>query len=68
MSIPFEQSYHGLLRQSLGNQKVIVPGARAVLQNEAGAVLFVRRGDNHRWVMPAGGAGTGRISLRLYGP
>jgi ADP-ribose pyrophosphatase YjhB (NUDIX family) len=54
MSIPFEQSYHGLLRQHLGKQKVIVPAARAVIQDDTGAVLFVRRSDNHAWVMPAG--------------
>jgi 8-oxo-dGTP pyrophosphatase MutT (NUDIX family) len=54
MPIPFEQSYHGLLRQHLGKQKVIVPAARAVIQNDTSAVLFVRRSDNHEWGMPAG--------------
>ncbi len=54
MTIPFEESYHGQLRALVGNRKLILPAARALIINDDGAVLFVRRSDNHEWVMPAG--------------
>ena len=33
----------------------IVPAARAVLFNDDGRILLIRRGDNHMWALPAGG-------------
>ena len=33
----------------------IQPAARAVLVDDAGRVLLIRRGDNKRWALPAGG-------------
>lgn len=54
MSVPFEESYHGLLRQHLGNQRIILPAVRAVIADEDGRILFVKRSDNGLWVMPAG--------------
>ena len=55
MTIPFEESYHGLLRQHLGNRRIILPAVRAVILDEDGRILFVKRSDNGLWVMPAGG-------------
>ena len=52
--LPYAQSYTGQLRQHVGNRRLIIPGARAVIRNAAGEVLFVRRSDNGEWVMPAG--------------
>ena len=54
MTISFEESYHGLLRQHLGNQRIILPAVRAVIADEDGRILFVKRSDNGLWVMPAG--------------
>lgn len=54
-SLPYEESYVGTLRRHVGDQRLITPGPRAVLVNEAGDVLLVRRADDDTWVMPAGG-------------
>jgi len=37
-----------------GNRRLIAPAARAVIRDEKGRVLFVRRKDDGKWVMPAG--------------
>ncbi len=57
--MPFEGSYLWRLRQKVGSDLVLVPGAMVFLQREDGAVLFARRGDNDLWCLPAGGAETG---------
>ena len=51
----YAQSYLGQLRQVIGKRKIHSVGARAIVQDEDGRVLLVKRGDNGRWVMPAGG-------------
>ena len=33
----------------------IVPAARAVIFDDAGRILLIRRGDNKLWALPAGG-------------
>jgi 8-oxo-dGTP pyrophosphatase MutT (NUDIX family) len=57
--MPFEGSYLWRLRQKVGTDVVLAPGAMVFLQREDGAVLFVRRGDNGLWCLPAGGAEEG---------
>ena len=53
--IPFEQTYHGRLRAALGNnQRIITPAARAVIHNDRGELLLIRRSDNGNWALPAG--------------
>ncbi|MEV0803484.1 NUDIX domain-containing protein [Kribbella sp. NPDC050281] len=52
---PFEQSYAGILRTHVGDQRIITPGPRAVIVDDTGDVLLVRRSDDDTWVMPAGG-------------
>lgn len=54
-SLPYEESYVGRLRRHVGDQRLITPGPRAVIVDEAGDVLLVRRTDDDTWVMPAGG-------------
>ncbi|MFG1908152.1 NUDIX domain-containing protein [Kribbella sp. NPDC048928] len=54
-AVPFEETYVGNLRQSVGTQRLITPGPRAVIIDSAGDVLLVRRSDDDTWVMPAGG-------------
>ena len=38
----------------MGKEKLIVVAVRAVIRDAQGQVLFVRRSDNARWVMPSG--------------
>ncbi|MDP9317231.1 MAG: NUDIX domain-containing protein [Chloroflexota bacterium] len=52
--LAFEDSYHGQLRTLVGNRKLILPSTRAIIQDQQGRVLLVRRSDNAAWVMPAG--------------
>ncbi len=52
--LAWEDSYVGQLRAVVGNRKLITPSTRAVILDEAGRVLLVRRSDNGAWVLPAG--------------
>lgn len=54
MSLPYEDSYVGQLRAVVGDRKLITPGARAIIRDGEGRVLFVRRSDNGAWALPAG--------------
>lgn len=51
----YQESYLGRLRKLVGNRKLITPGIRAIIRDDQGRVLFVRRSDNANWVLPAGG-------------
>ena len=53
-SLSYHDSYIGQLRALVGNRKLIVVTTRALIQDEAGRLLFVRRNDNSEWVMPSG--------------
>ncbi|GIP39439.1 phosphohydrolase [Paenibacillus sp. J31TS4] len=55
MSIRWEDSYLGQLRQQVGSRMLIAPAVRAVIENREGELLLVKRRDNGEWVMPAGG-------------
>jgi 8-oxo-dGTP pyrophosphatase MutT (NUDIX family) len=57
--MPFEGSYLWRLRQKVGSDLVLMPGAMVFLVAEDGAVLFTRRADNGTWCLPAGGAEEG---------
>jgi 8-oxo-dGTP diphosphatase len=48
-------NYLKTLRQLIGHRKVIHPAARIIIENDAGEILFIRRTDNGRWGLPAGG-------------
>jgi 8-oxo-dGTP pyrophosphatase MutT (NUDIX family) len=54
----FEDSYLGQLvqiRELTGKDyKFLLPAARAVIRDSGGKLLFVRRRDNGKWVMPSG--------------
>jgi len=54
----FEESYLGQLiqiRELTGKDfKFLLPAARAVVRNSSGMLLFIKRKDNGRWVMPSG--------------
>ncbi|MDA3885582.1 MAG: NUDIX domain-containing protein [Candidatus Delongbacteria bacterium] len=55
----FEDSYVGKLRKKIGKERIIVPGARAIIRNDNGEVLLIKRKDTGRWGMPAGAAELG---------
>lgn len=55
----FEGSYLWRLRQKVGHDLVLVPGAAVAAQREDGAVLFARRGDDGTWCLPGGAAEVG---------
>ncbi len=50
----YEESYVGRIRKLVGREKLIVVATRAVIRDREDRVLFVRRTDNSRWVMPSG--------------
>lgn len=43
------------IRKKIGHQKIIYPGARIIIENEIGEILFVLRNDNGKPGLPAGG-------------
>ena len=43
------------LRQKIGKQRFIHPGARILVENHAGEFLFIKRRDNGRIALPGGG-------------
>ena len=51
----YEESYMGQIRQLVGKREIIITAARAVIHDQEGRVLFIRRRDNGLWAMPAGG-------------
>lgn len=57
--MPFEGSYLWRLRQKVGSDLVLIPGAMVFLVGDDGTVLFTRRADNGTWCLPAGGAEEG---------
>jgi 8-oxo-dGTP pyrophosphatase MutT (NUDIX family) len=57
--MPFEGSSLWRLRQRVGSDTVLWPGAMVFLVDDHGAVLFTRRVDNGMWCLPAGGAEDG---------
>lgn len=57
--MPHQGSYLWRLRQHVGNDLVLMPGAMVAAQREDGQVLFTRRGDHDTWCLPAGAAEPG---------
>lgn len=42
------------LREKIGNDPLWLPGVKAVVHRDDGALLLVKRADNGRWTLPAG--------------
>lgn len=55
----FEGSYLWGLRQKVGHDLVLTPGAAVAAQRPDGQVLFARRGDDGTWCLPGGAAEEG---------
>lgn len=55
----FVGSYLWRLRQKVGSDLVLMPGAMVVVRDAEGRVLLTRRADDGTWCLPAGGAEEG---------
>lgn len=53
-SIGWADSYFGQLRALAGNRTLILIATRAVVRDDAGRHLLIRRSDNGVWALPAG--------------
>jgi len=54
--VGYPNSYLWRLRQAVGNDLVLMPGAMVALQREDGCVLLTKRADDGTWCLPAGAA------------
>jgi 8-oxo-dGTP pyrophosphatase MutT (NUDIX family) len=57
--LDFADSYLGRLRQQVGSDLVLMPGAMVVLERIDGQVLLTKRSDDGSWCLPAGAAEVG---------
>jgi 8-oxo-dGTP pyrophosphatase MutT (NUDIX family) len=57
--LSFVGSYLWRLRQKVGSELVLMPGAMVALQRQDGQVLLTRRRDTGAWCLPAGAAEVG---------
>lgn len=57
--MPYAGSYLWRLRQAIGGELVLMPGAMVVLRRDDGRVLLTRRADDGTWCLPAGAAEPG---------
>jgi 8-oxo-dGTP pyrophosphatase MutT (NUDIX family) len=57
--MPFEGSYLWRIRQKIGNELVLMPGASVIVENDVGQILLLRRSDTGEWCVPAGAAEVG---------
>jgi 8-oxo-dGTP pyrophosphatase MutT (NUDIX family) len=55
----FAESYLGKLRSLVGNQLLLVPGARIVIEAPDGRILLEQRADFRLWGVPGGSAEPG---------
>jgi len=54
--MPYVGSYLWRLRQQIGEELVLMPGAMVALRRGDGRVLLTRRADDGSWCLPAGAA------------
>ena len=52
--VGWSESYFGQLRALCGERTLLLTAARAVVRDEVGRVLLIRRSDNGVWSLPAG--------------
>jgi 8-oxo-dGTP pyrophosphatase MutT (NUDIX family) len=55
----YRDSYLWRLRQAVGHELVLMPGAMVALQRDDRRVLLTRRSDDGTWCLPAGAAEPG---------
>jgi 8-oxo-dGTP pyrophosphatase MutT (NUDIX family) len=54
--MPYRDSYLWRLRQTVGHELVLMPGAMVALQRNDQRVLLTKRADDGSWCLPAGTA------------
>lgn len=59
----YEESYLGQMRKLIGKRKMIATGARAILRDQEGRILLIRRRHSNYWGMPAGSQELGESIL-----
>lgn len=57
--MPYRGSYLWQLRQIVGHELVLMPGAMIVLQRDDERILLTKRTDDGSWCLPAGAAEPG---------
>jgi len=57
--MPYHGSYLWNLRNKVGADLVLMPGASVLVRNPAGQILLTKRSDNGNWCMPGGSAEIG---------
>jgi 8-oxo-dGTP pyrophosphatase MutT (NUDIX family) len=57
--MPYTGSYLWKLRQAVGSELVLMPGAMVALRRDDGAILLTQRADDGHWCLPAGAAEPG---------
>lgn len=57
--MPYVDSYMYKLRQKVGHDLVLMPGASVAVQDHTGRILLTLRRDANVWCMPGGAAETG---------
>ena len=55
----FASSYIGELREKVGNQLLLIPGTRVVIERGDGSILLQKRSDFGVWGLPGGNAEPG---------
>jgi 8-oxo-dGTP pyrophosphatase MutT (NUDIX family) len=58
-AMAYAGSYLWRLRQAVGHELVLMPGAMVAVQRNDGQVLLAKRADDGSWCLPAGGAEVG---------
>jgi 8-oxo-dGTP pyrophosphatase MutT (NUDIX family) len=57
--MPHTGSYLWRLRQAIGSELVLMPGAMVALRRDDGRILLTQRSDDGTWCLPAGAAEPG---------
>jgi 8-oxo-dGTP pyrophosphatase MutT (NUDIX family) len=52
------------LRHQVGHRLLLMPGVAAVIRDDAGQILLMRRSDDGRWSLPAGATDPGEAPAR----
>lgn len=60
----FADSYLGKLRAVMGAQPLIAVGARVLVEDAQGRFLVLRRADDGKWALPAGGLELGESLMQ----
>jgi 8-oxo-dGTP pyrophosphatase MutT (NUDIX family) len=59
LDVTYKDSYLWRLRQAVGSDLVLMPGAMVAVQREDQRVLLIRRSDERTWCLPGGAAEPG---------